>query len=409
LLTGAPLGPLLIRGYYAEGATTAVVQGFAPGYPTKMLALIARDMVANVTLTGARCSDGQPLRFWMGPGRDATPFPQADLPVSEQRMATTGQLDPTLEALQLPTTAGIMDYGGYMLFPSAGSYRIEGFANGSKIGDVTLLVTTEVPPGDLPPSTSCPVTTKRDPAGVIVSTGDIGFLGTRPGSFPGEQLLTFVRRGSVLGDSLGIHATALGPGRGVVVWSTSASARTTPWGTVVFDVNSKPIGDGGCWRIARSDVSAGDPGIVVDLGRTATDLAAAQVVDVDGYRFSAQLLLDRAYGLHAADAARTSGLEGVGLDCTWTRVGPDLPDAIELFGPPATPAGLATWTPLTSGTRGGRTGGLPVSASLDPGATAVLCGMRDGSGEHGVELFIWFTRGSNTTTVTSLSVIPWRH
>lgn len=151
-LTGAPIGPLLIRGYYAEGATTAVVQGFTAGYPTKMLALIARDMDADVTLTGARCSDGRPLRFWMGPGRSATPFPQADLPVSEERMSTTGQLDPTLEALQLPTTGGIMEHGGYMLFPSAGTYRIEGFANGRKIGEVTLLVTTDVPPSNPPAS-----------------------------------------------------------------------------------------------------------------------------------------------------------------------------------------------------------------------------------------------------------------
>ena len=151
-LTGAPIGPLLIRGYYAEGATTAVVQGFTAGYPTKMLALIARDMDADITLTGARCSDGQPLRFWMGPGRNATPFPQADLPVSEERMATTGQLDPTLEAVRLPTTGGIIDHGGYMLFASAGTYRIEGFANGRKIGEATLLVTTDVPPSIAPTS-----------------------------------------------------------------------------------------------------------------------------------------------------------------------------------------------------------------------------------------------------------------
>ena len=409
LLTGAPLGPLLIRGYYAEGATTAVVQGFTPGYPTKMLALIARNMEANITLTGARCSDGQPLRFWMGPGRNDTPFPQADLPVSEQRMATTGQLNPTLEALQLPTTAGIISDGGYMLFPSAGTYRIEGFASGGKIGEVTLLVTTDVPSATNQTTTPCPVTTTRTVLGVVVSSGDLGLLEMRPGSFPGEKVVVLARQGNAPGDSLAIRASALGPqGGGEVVLSIPATARTTVWSTAVFELNSKPLGNVGCWRITRLDAPAGDPGIVIDLGRAPIDLAAMQVFDVDGYQFSAQLLFDRAYGLNPADAAHTSGLEGVGLACTWIRTGPDVSDATELFGSPAFPTGLTHWTPLTRSTGGGRTGGLPVNASQDPGVTEVVCGMRDGAGEHGVDLMVWFTRAPGTTTVTSLSVLPWR-
>ena len=407
-LTGAPLGPFLIRGYYAEGATTAVVQGFIPGYPTKMLALIARDMDATITLTGARCSDGQPLRFWMGPGRNDTPFPQADLPVSEQRMATTGVLAPTFDPIQFPTTTGIISHGGYMLFPSVGTYRIEAFANGSKISEVTLLVTTDVAPPAAGTTVPCPATTTRDPSGVVVSSGDIGLLETRPGSFPGEKVVVLTRRGSALGDSLEVQATAVGrPGGGVVVWSNPATARTTAWGTVVFEVNTNPIGNAGCWRITRLDAPSSDPGIIIDLGREVIDFAADQVVDVDGYRFTTHLLFDRAYGLNAADAAHTSGLAGVGLVCTWTRTGPDVPDAIELFGSGSSPAGLAQWTPLTSGTRGGRTGGLPISAAQDRDASAVICGMRDDAGDHGVAVFVWFTRVSGTV-VMSLSVMPWR-
>jgi hypothetical protein len=409
-LTGAPLGPLLIRGYYAEGATSAVVQGFSPGYPTKMVALIARDMETSVTLTGVRCSDGQPLRFWMGPNRNDTPFPQPDLPVSEQRMATTGQLDPTFEALQLPTTGGVIDEGGYMLFPSVGTYRIEGFANGGKIGDVTLLVTGEVPPAAAPTTTPCPVTNRHDAAGVAVSSGDIGLVETRPGSFPGEKLIVLVRRGTAIGDALELHAIAVGPpASGEVVWSTPATARTTTWGTVVFEVNSKPIGNAGCWRLTRLDAPAGDPGIVIDLGAPVTHLGAAQVVEVDGYRVSAQLLFDPAYGLHAADAARTSGLEGVGLECTWTRTGPDVPDATELFGPTANPSALARWTPLRTGPSGDRTGGFPVSASQDVSVTDVVCAMRDASGDHGAEISVWFSRAGPTTPISALSVVPWRH
>ena len=408
-LTGAPLGPFLIRGYYAEGATTAVVQGFTPGYPTKMLALIAHDMEATVTLTGVRCSDGQPLRFWMGPNRNDTPFPQADLPVSEERMATTGQLDPTFEALQLPTTGGIMADGGYMLFPSVGTYRIEGFASGGKIGEVTLLVTTEVPPSAAPATAPCPVTNRHDAAGVAVSSGDIGLVETRPGSFHGEKLITLVRRGMAIGDSLELHATAVGPSAGgEVVWSTPATARTTTWGSVVFEVNSKPIGNVGCWRLTRLDAPPGDPGIVIDLGAPVTDLAAAQVVEVDGYRFSVQLLFDPAYGLHALDAARWSDLDGVGLACTWTRTGP-VADATELFGPPTNLSELARYTPLTTGRGGGRTGGFPVSASQDANVTDVVCGMRDASGDHGAEISVWFGRAGTTTPVSALSVVPWRH
>jgi hypothetical protein len=410
-LTGAPLGPLLIRGYYADGATTAVVQGFTPGYPTKMLALIARDMDATIRMAGVRCSDGQPLRFWMGPNRNATPFPQADLPVSEQRMATTGQLDPTFEALQLPTTGGIIDEGGYMLFPSVGTYRIEGFARGAKIGEVTLLVTSEVPPAAAPTTAPCPVTNWHDAAGVAVSSGDIGLveIETRPGLFPGEKLIILVRRGTAIGDSLELHATAVGrSGGGEVVWSTPATGRTTTWGTAVFEVNSKPIGNGGCWRLNRLDALAGDPGIVIDLGAPVTHLGAPQVVEVDGYRFSVQLLFDPAYGLHALDAARWSDLEGVGLECTWTRTGPDVPDATELFGPPANLSELARWTPLRTGLGGGRTGGFPVIAR-DANVTDVVCGMRDASGDHGAEISVWFGRAGTTTPVSALSVVPWRH
>ncbi|MDQ6719975.1 MAG: hypothetical protein M3003_04175, partial [Candidatus Dormibacteraeota bacterium] len=391
-LTGAPIGPLLIRGYYGEGATTAVVQGFTPGYPTKMLALIARDMQTNITLTGVRCSDGQPLRFWMGPNRNDTPFPQGDLPVSEQRMATTGQLDPTFEALQLPTTGGVIDEGGYMLFPSVGTYRIEGFAGGTKIGAVTLLVTSEVPPAVTPATPPCPVTNRHDAAGVAVSSGDIGLVETRPGSFPGERLIVLVRRGAGIGDSLELHATAVGSSAGGEVWSTPATARTTTWGTVVFEVNSKPIGNVGCWRLSRLDAPPGDPGIVIDLGPPVTHLGAAQVVEVDGYRFTVQLLFDPAYGLHAADTARTSDLEGVGLRCTWTRTGPDVPDATELFGPIANPSTPARWAPLRTGLGGDRSGGFPPTASPYANVTDVVCGMRDASGDHGVEINVWFGR-----------------
>jgi len=143
------------------------------------------------------------------------------------------------------------------------SGAIGGWLDGRRapVAGPTLVVTTEVPPSAAPATTPCPVTNRHDAAGVAVSSGDIGLVEIRPGSFPGEKLIVLVRRGAAIGDSLELHATAVGPfGGGDVVWSTPATARTTTWGTVVFEVNSKPIGNVGCWRLTRLDAPAGDPG-----------------------------------------------------------------------------------------------------------------------------------------------------
>jgi hypothetical protein len=103
---------------------------------------------------------------------------------------------------------------------------------------------------------------------VITSSGDVGLIEIRPATFPGEMLIVLVRRGSQSTDSLGLRAEALTPpGGGMVMWSTPATPRTTAWGSVAFEVNTKPIGNTGCWRLIRSDAPTTDPGIVVDLGR----------------------------------------------------------------------------------------------------------------------------------------------
>jgi hypothetical protein len=139
-----------------------------------------------------------------------------------------------------------------------------------------------------------------------------------------------------------------------------------------------------------------------------TDLAAAQTHDVDGYTFTAQLLFDRAYGMKAADPGHVSGLEGVGLTCTWSRTGNDLPNAQFLFGPAAAPVELSGYTNVTRGTTGDRTGGFPVAASADTGETHAVCLVRDASGDHGVEVIVQFTRQAGTTVVRTLSVAAWR-
>jgi hypothetical protein len=112
----------------------------------------------------------------------------------------------------------------------------------------------------------CPVTSTRDASGVI-SAGDLGLIEIHPATFPGEKIIVIVRRGAQPSDTLALRAEPVPPTGGVVVWSTPATARTTVWGGVVFEVNTKPIGNKGCWRLVSSDLATTDPGVVVDLGR----------------------------------------------------------------------------------------------------------------------------------------------
>ena len=79
--------------------------------------------------------------------------------------------------------------------------------------------------------------------------------------------MVFVWRGAQLGDTLEFRAVGEdAAARGQVMWSTQATSRTTAWGTVVFAVNTKPIGNAGCWRITRNN-GPQDDALVVDLGR----------------------------------------------------------------------------------------------------------------------------------------------
>ena len=113
----------------------------------------------------------------------------------------------------------------------------------------------------------CPVTSTRDASGVIVATGDLGLIEIRPTTFPGEKVIVLVRRGAKQSDTLALRAEPVPQTGGAVMWPTHATERTTAWGDVVFEVNTKPIGNAGCWRLVINDGVATDPGIVVDLSR----------------------------------------------------------------------------------------------------------------------------------------------
>jgi hypothetical protein len=148
-LMGAPIGPLLIRGPYPAGAKDATALGFVRGRPFKMIVLVARDMDTDIALTGVRCSDGQPLRFWLNKGGGGIfPGGPASTPVPDDVMATTGDLRAVLPKIDAVATSGSSGYGGYFLFPTAGRYRIEGFAGDRKIGEATLEISDRPYPAD---------------------------------------------------------------------------------------------------------------------------------------------------------------------------------------------------------------------------------------------------------------------
>jgi len=142
-LTGAPIGPLLIRGPYPSGAKDATALGYVRGRPFKMIVLVAHNMDADVTLTGSRCSDGQALRFWMNKGGlgGIWMIGAGGTPVPDEVMASTGDLRAVLP--KLDPLAGTTAYTGYMLFPTPGAYRIEGFADDRKVGEATIVVSEQ--------------------------------------------------------------------------------------------------------------------------------------------------------------------------------------------------------------------------------------------------------------------------
>jgi hypothetical protein len=148
-LTGAPIGPLLIRGPYPPGSKDATALGFKRSSPFKMIVLVAQNMDADVVLTGARCSDGQSLRFWLNKGGGAIwQLGPGSTPVPDELMASTGDLRAVLPRTDAVATSGYTGYNGYILFPTAGAYRIEGFSRDQKVGQATIVVSEEpYPPG----------------------------------------------------------------------------------------------------------------------------------------------------------------------------------------------------------------------------------------------------------------------
>ena len=138
---GNRLGPLLIvTGFGVSGSPAPV----PIGAPTKVLIHPVEPFDQPITLTGARCADDQPLRFWYGSAHQGTPFtlgPQST-PVSETVLAQTGDLSAEI-APAPPGCSGCgagLDATGYMLFTTTGIWRVRGQSGGRDIGEIVIFV-----------------------------------------------------------------------------------------------------------------------------------------------------------------------------------------------------------------------------------------------------------------------------
>lgn len=86
-------------------------------------------------MTGERCSDGQPLRFYY---RGGSPFPlePGATPIPEELLRQFGVLTLGID----PTDALGRDITGYMLFTTTGPWRVTAQSARRELGEVVILV-----------------------------------------------------------------------------------------------------------------------------------------------------------------------------------------------------------------------------------------------------------------------------
>jgi hypothetical protein len=106
---------------FGPGSDQAVISGFDPRYPTKVVIQPIEPLGTSVKVEGQRCSNGERLRFEYGASWDT---PTAVLPPA-------GSAD----------NGTPIGYTGYMLFTAPGKWVISVSAKeGSLIGSAVLLV-----------------------------------------------------------------------------------------------------------------------------------------------------------------------------------------------------------------------------------------------------------------------------
>lgn len=106
---------------------------YQSGYPTKMIIHAVQGQTRTIVLTGQRCSDRRPLRFWYARNQ-----PLPDPPLTVQQLQSLGD-----SAAALPPIAADTDHTGYALFTGTGRWEITVQQGGRNLG--VLLVTVVQP------------------------------------------------------------------------------------------------------------------------------------------------------------------------------------------------------------------------------------------------------------------------
>jgi hypothetical protein len=107
----------------------AVITLFGSGVPTKVVIHTDSDLSQPVVLTGIECSTGAALHFCYNQPDNCGLIGKSFTP---DELARQGA-----DQLNI-SSAGSLDYTGYMLFPRPGKYRLSVKSGDGELGSVTL-------------------------------------------------------------------------------------------------------------------------------------------------------------------------------------------------------------------------------------------------------------------------------
>ena len=136
---GARAGPLwlIAGGEVGEPATVALEPSYPTAiYPTKVLIFIREPLQAPIALTGARCADGKPLRFWYR----SRPLRLPSNPSSSASLARAGDALARLDAPDPSSVSSALEYRGYVLFSSPGNWVVRVKEDGKTVGAAVFRV-----------------------------------------------------------------------------------------------------------------------------------------------------------------------------------------------------------------------------------------------------------------------------